>query len=134
MKEYKKAIEITDKKLSGIEGTPRGQIKVTILSNTELKKYIENIKQRYQTVSKKQQQQEYFDREKEYFRQKQPKKYKKVIYKEESDSEPEIEEGQYVHKEEEDIEEEKKEVKQLPQKRKNKIFNYLNKDAKRNKQ
>ena len=42
---------------------------------------------------KKNQQQGYFDREKEYFRQKQPKIYKKVVYKEESDNEPEIEES-----------------------------------------
>ena len=63
-----------------------------VKGNTELKKYIENIKQRYQQYQKKQQ--EYSDREKEYFRQKRPKKYIKVIYEEESDSEPEIEESQ----------------------------------------
>ena len=45
-----------------------------------------------------------------------------------------MEGSQYVPEEEEDIEEDKKEVKQPPQKRKNKIFDYLNKDAKRNKQ
>ena len=55
------------------------------------------------------------------------------MYEEESDSKPEIEENQYVPEEEEDIEEEEKEVKQPPQKRKIKIFDYLNKDAKRNK-
>ena len=43
-------------------------------------------------------------------RQKQPEKYKKNVYEEESDSEPEIEESQYVP--EKDTEEEKKEVKQ----------------------
>ena len=41
---------------------------------------------------KKTQQLGYFDREKEYFRQKQRKIYKKVVYKEESESEPEIDE------------------------------------------
>ena len=77
--------------------------------NNELKKYIENIKQRYQQ-DQKQQQQEYFNREREYFRQKQPKKYKKVVYEGASDSEPEVEEVQY------EPEEEKKEIKQSPQK------------------
>ena len=58
----------------------------------------------------------------------------KVIYEEESDNEPEIEESQYEPEEEkEDIEEEKKETKQSPQKRKKKIFEYMNKDVKRNK-
>ena len=57
------------------------------------------------------------------------------MYEEESDSEPEIEESQFVP-EEEFIEEEKEEEKtkqSLPE-RKNRIFEYLNKDAKRNKQ
>ena len=44
-----------------------------VKENSELKKYVENIKQRYQQYQK--QQQEDFYREKEYFRQKQPKKY-----------------------------------------------------------
>ena len=44
------------------------------------------------------------NKEREYFRQKQPKKYKKVVYEEESDSEPEVDEGDYVPEEiEEDI-------------------------------
>ena len=57
------------------------------------------------------------------------------MYEEESDSEPEIEESQFAP-EEEFIEEEKEEekTKQSPPKRKNRIFNYLNKDTKRNKQ
>ena len=56
------------------------------------------------------------------------------MYEEESDSKPEIEESQFAP-EEEFIEEEKEEkTKQSPPKRKNRIFDYLNKDAKRNKQ
>ena len=57
------------------------------------------------TNSTKKQQQEYFDRKKEYFRQKQPKKYKNIIYEEESDSEPEVEESQYIPEEKEEIKE-----------------------------
>ena len=61
------------------------------------------------------------------------KKNIKKIYEQKSDSEPEIEESQYTP-EEDLIEEEKEEKKQPALKRTNKIFDYLNKDAKRNKQ
>ena len=61
------------------------------------------------------------------------KKNIKKIYEQKSDSEPEIEESQYTP-EEDLIEEEKEEKKQPALKRANKIFDYLNKDAKRNKQ
>lgn len=48
----------------------------------------------------------------EYFRPKQPKKYKKVIYEEESDSEPELGGSQYEPEEpEEEIEKPKIEKK-----------------------
>lgn len=56
------------------------------------------------------------------------------MYKEETDSGPEKEESQYAP-ENEIIEEEKQKVqKQPPLKRKNKMLDYLNKDAKKNKQ
>ena len=98
--------------------------------NNKLKKFIENTKQRYQKYQK-QQQQEYFNKETEYFRQKRLTKYKKV-YEEASDSEPKAEEIQYGPDEEKEyVEEGKKETKQSRQKRKN-IFEYLNKDVKRN--
>ena len=57
----------------------------------------------------------------------------KKIYEQNSDSEPEIEESQYTP-EDDLIEGEKEEKKQPALKRTNKIFNYLNKDATRNKQ
>ena len=63
--EYKKAIELKDKQLSDIKKFLQGAKKsygAVISENTELKKYIENIKQRYQQYQK-QPQQEYFDRE-----------------------------------------------------------------------
>ena len=104
----------------------------TVVSkNTELKKYVENIKQRFQRYQK---QQEYFNREREDFRQKQPKKYKNLVYEEESASEPELEESQYVPEEKEDeMEKPKIEKKQPVQKRTN-TFNYLNNNVKGNKQ
>ena len=52
----------------------------------------------------------FFDREREYFRQKQPKKYLKVVYLEENDSEPEVVDSQYVPKETEEEEIEKPET------------------------
>ena len=61
------------------------------------------------------------------------KKYKKVVYEEETDSEPEAEESQYVPEDEPFEQEKEKEQKQLPPKRKTKIFEYLNKDAKKHK-
>ena len=71
-------------------------------------------------------------KEKEYYNQKQPKKSKKVIYKEELDSEPELEEEDYVAEEAAE-EPEIKKTKKNTQKRKNNIFDYINKDAKRHK-
>ena len=62
--------------------------------NKQLKEYIANIRQRYQ-LYQQQQQQEQFSREREYFQRSQ-KRYKKVVYKEEIDSEPEQEESQYA--------------------------------------
>ena len=90
-----------------------------------------NIKERFKQYQQQQQQQE-FVREKEYFQQSPQKRYKKVVYEEETDSELEVEERQYVP-EDEPIDQEEKEEQKQPQKRKKKIFNYLNKDAKRNK-
>ena len=98
LEEFKKAIESRDKQLSDIKKILQGARKSydsAIKENTELKQYIENIKQRYQQYQK-QQQQEYFDREREYFRQKQPKNNKKVVYEEESDNEPEVHESIYI--------------------------------------
>ena len=64
-----------------------------------------------------------------------PKKHKKVVYKKESDSEPEVDESEYVPEEtEEEIKKHKVGKKQPPPKWKNNIFEYLNNDSKRNKQ
>ena len=103
IEEYKKATELKDKQLSEIKKILQGAKKsysTVVNENTQLKKYVENIKQRFQQYQK--QQQEYFNREREDFRQKQPKKYKKVVHQEESASEPELEESQYVPEETED--------------------------------
>ena len=86
--EYKKAIESRDKQLSDIKKILQGAKKSydsVVKENNELKKYIENIKQRYQQYQKRQQH-KCFDKKRKYFRQKQPKKIKKVVYEEESDT------------------------------------------------
>ena len=57
------------------------------------------------------------------------------MYKEESDSEPEVDKSEYVPEEtEEEIEKPKIGKKQPAQKRKNSFFEYLNNNAKRNMQ
>ena len=51
LKEYKKAIELKDKQLSRNKKILQGAKKsynAVVKENTELKKYVENIKQRYQ--------------------------------------------------------------------------------------
>ena len=56
------------------------------------------------------------------------------MYEEESDSESEVDESEYVpEKTEEEIEKPKVGKKQPPPKRKNNIFEYLNNNTKRNK-
>ena len=129
LEECKKAIELKDKQLPDTKKIlhgPKKSYDTLVNKNAELKKYVENIKQRYEQYQN-QQHQEYFHSEREYFRQKQSRKHLKVIYEEESDSEPEIEESQYVPEEKEEIKEPKREP---AQKRKNNIFDYLNNDAK----
>ena len=81
-------------------------------------------------ITKKNQQEQEILQNTQYF-QRQPKKYKKVVYQEESDSELEVEEDQYISEEKpikQDIEQKQ------PAKRKDNLFENLNKDAKRGKQ
>ena len=63
--------------------------------NEQLKEYIVNIKQRFKQYQQQQQQQKFLQ-DREYFQRPQPKTYKIVVYKEETDSESEAVEGQYV--------------------------------------
>ena len=81
-----------------------------VKENKQLKEYIASIKQRFNEYQR-QQEEQYLLREKEYFQRPQ-EKYKKVVYKEETDSEPDIEEIQYIP-ENKPIEKEK-EKKQFP--------------------
>ena len=102
-----------------------------VKDDKQLKEYISIIKpifnQYHQHLEERN-----FLREKEYFQGPQ-KIYKNVVYEEKADSEPEAEESQYVPEDETIEQEKEKEQIQLPPKRKNKIFEYLNKDAKNHK-
>ena len=110
LEEYKKAIDLKEKHLSDatkiLLSAKKGYDK-TIAENKEVSAYIENIKQR---SSQYQQQQEakLSEKEREYYEQKQPKKYKKAVYEEERYSEPELEEEDYVAEEAEEEPEIKK--------------------------
>ena len=131
--EYKKALELKDKQLSDAKNilqNAKVSYNKVIRENQELKKYIENIEVRYQQ-HQQQQQQKYIDKEREYFRERQPKRYKKDVYKEEPDSEPEVDENEYLSEEIEENVEKQKPKKKQQQKRKNNIFEYINNDAKK---
>ena len=71
----------------------------SIVKENKQLEYIINIKERFKQYQQQQQQQE-FVREKEYFQQRPQKRYKKVVYEEETDSEPEAEESQYIPEDE----------------------------------
>ena len=93
LQEYKTAIELWDKQIADTKRILKGA-KVSynnlLKGNKQLKGYISGIKQRSQNHQKQQEEQETLQ-DTQYFRR--PKKiYKKVVYKEESDSEPEAEE------------------------------------------
>ena len=122
--EYKKALELKDKQLSDVKRILQNakiSYNSVIRENQELKKFIENIKIRYQQYQQEQQQ-KYLDREREYFskeRERQPKRYKKVVYEEEPDSEPEVDENEYLSEEiEENVEKPKLEKKKKTTKKK----------------
>ena len=70
----------------------------TVAENKELKAYIQNIKQRFQEYQQ-QQQARFFRKSKKLLRKREPKSYKKVVYEEEPDSEPELEEEEYCAEE-----------------------------------
>ena len=99
--------------------------------NKQLKEYIVNIKQIFNQYQQRLEEENFLWEK--YF-QRPKKKYKKAVYEEETDSEPEAEESQYVPEDEPVGQGKEKEQKQLPPKRKTKIFEYLNKDAKKHKQ
>ena len=81
LEEYKKALELKDKQLSDVKRilqNAKVSYDSVVRENKELRKYIENIKIRYQQ-HQQQQQKQFIEREREYFRERQPKRYKKLF-------------------------------------------------------
>ena len=109
LEEYKKVIELRDNQLAEAKKVLKGaknSYDSLLKANKQLKEYIINFKQRLKQYQQQQQQQDFLQ-DREYFQRLQPKRHKKVVYEEETDSEPEAGESQYVP-EEEPIEQEKK--------------------------
>ena len=135
LEEYKIALELKEKQLSDAKKillSAKQSYDKTVAENRELKAYIENLKQHIQK-----QQVQFLDKQRNYYQEKKtiPRKYKKVVYQEETESEPEFEEEEQLESESEKIEKEP-EIKQAPSKKreaKSNIFDYINKNAKRNK-
>ena len=134
LEEYKIALDLKEKQLSGAKKlllSAKQSYDKTIAENRELRAAIEKTKQYYnnqyvQFLEKQKQNQYHFEKSN-------PKKYKKVVYQEESESEPEFEEEE----ESESEEVEKETIKKAPSKKRpaksNNIFDYINKNAKWNK-
>ena len=128
--EYKRALELKEKQLSDTKKiliSAKESYNKTVAENKELKTYTENIKQRFSQYQQWQQSQ-FLENQKNYYKERPQKKYKKVVYEEEPDSEPELEEEYSAEeiKEEPEIKKSRKKT----EKRKNNIFDNINNDAK----
>ena len=105
LEEYRKIIKTKDKQLPETKKILQGaksSYSALTKENKQLKEYIEKIEQQYKQ-QQQQHQQQYFQQEQSYFK---PKKYKKVVYEEASDSEPEAE-TEEIAPEKEIVEQEK---------------------------
>ena len=92
LEEYRRNLELKEKQLSDAKKilvSAKQSYDRTTAENKELK---ESLKQRIQGLQE-QQQAQFIEQQKNYYHQKGPnsKKYKKVVYEEESESEPELE-------------------------------------------
>ena len=116
LEEYKIALELKEKQLPDAKKillSAKQSYDKTVAENRELKAYIENLKQHI-----RQQQVQFLEKQRNYYQEKKttPKKYKKVVYQEETESEPEFEEEEQVESESEQIEKEP-EIKKAPPKK-----------------
>ena len=114
LEEYKTALKSREKQLSYAKKflvSAKNSYDRTVAENKELKAYIQNIKQRQQA--------QFLENQKNYYEKTQPKRYKKVVYEEKPDSEPELEEEEYcADKKEEEPEIKNKKRKKRAEKRK----------------
>ena len=122
LEEYKIALELKEKQLSDAKKillSAKQSYDKTVAENRELKAYIENLKQHIQ-----QQQVQFLEKQRNYYQEKKttPRKYKKVVYQEETESEPEFEEEEQVESESEQIEKEPEIKKAPPKKERRKVI------------
>ena len=113
LEEYKTALKSREKQLSYAKKllvSAKNSYDRTVAENKELKPYIQNIKQRQQA--------QFLENQKNYYEKTQPKRYKKVVYEEKPDSEPELEEEEYCADKKEEEPEIKKKKKKRAEKRK----------------
>ena len=106
LEEYKFALEIKEKQLSNAKKillSAKQSYDQAVSENRDLKAYIENLKHHIQK-----QQVQFLEKQRNYYQQKKPtpKKYKKVVYQKETESEPEFEEKEQIESESEQIEKE----------------------------
>ena len=129
--DYKESIEIKEKQLAEAKRiliAAKQSFDKLAKENRDLKTYIENLKQHFQK-----QQIDFLKQQKAYFsKNNTPKKYKKIVFEEENERENEPEFEEEEESENEEIIEEPQIKK--PKKKKKKIFDYINKNAKRHKQ
>ena len=120
LEEYKRALELKEKQLSDVKNILISVKKCydkTVAENKELKMYIENTKQRFSQYQQ-QQQAQFLENQKNYYEERPQKKYEKVVYEEEPDSEPELEEEEYSAEEIEEEPEIKQKTKRKQKKEK----------------
>ena len=131
LEDYKESIEIKEKQLAEAKRiliAAKQSFDKLAKENRDLKAYIENLKQHFQK-----QQIDFLKQQKAYFsKNNTPKKYKKIVFEEENESENEPEFEEEEESENEEIIEEPQ-IKKAKKKKKN-IFDYINKNAKRHKQ
>ena len=104
LEEYKTALESREKQLSEAKKflvSAKNSYDRTVAENKELKAYIQNIKQHFQEYQQHQQAQ-FLENQTNYYEKSETKRYKKVVYEEELDSEPELEQEEYCADEKEE--------------------------------
>ena len=120
LEKYKIVLELKEKQSSDAKQillSAKQSYDKTVAENREQKAYIENLKQHIQK-----QQVQFLEKQGNYCHEKKatPKKYKKVVFQEESESESEFEEEEQVESESEQIEKEP-EIKKAQSKKKERL-------------
>ena len=136
LEQYRESLEHKEKQLSEAKRilvAANQSFDRVAQENRDLKAYIEKIKQQFQQQNQKQQL-ESLKQQKSFYSNNKPKKYKKVVFEEESESEnePEFEEEQNSETEKIEEEPQTKKTKRKSSKSSN-VFEYINQNAKRHK-